>query len=97
MGARPLRRAIQRYIEDPLADEVLKAGELTPGTTVLVERDEKGDEEDKPLKLKIVKPRKKPAPKKKEPEKVGVGAGKKDDGDSGDDSEPEASGDGDKS
>ena len=26
MGARPLRRAIQRYIEDPLADEVLKAG-----------------------------------------------------------------------
>ena len=23
MGARPLRRAIQRYIEDPLADEVL--------------------------------------------------------------------------
>ena len=27
MGARPLRRAIQRYIEDPLADEVLKAGD----------------------------------------------------------------------
>ena len=26
MGARPLRRAIQRYIEDPLADEVLRAG-----------------------------------------------------------------------
>ena len=25
MGARPLRRAIQRYIEDPLADEVLRA------------------------------------------------------------------------
>ena len=25
MGARPLRRAIQRYIEDPLADEVLQA------------------------------------------------------------------------
>ena len=31
MGARPLRRAIQRYIEDPLADEVLKAGQMTPG------------------------------------------------------------------
>ena len=30
MGARPLRRAIQRYIEDPLADFVLRA-ELTPG------------------------------------------------------------------
>ena len=33
MGARPLRRAIQRYIEDPLADEVLKAGpdSIDPG------------------------------------------------------------------
>ncbi|MBM3667778.1 MAG: ATP-dependent Clp protease ATP-binding subunit [Actinobacteria bacterium] len=92
MGARPLRRAIQRYIEDPLADEVLKAGPLTPGTTVLVERDEKGDEQDKPLKLKLVKPKKKPPAKKKEPEKVGVGAGKKSDEDSGDDGE---SGDGD--
>ena len=80
MGARPLRRAIQRYIEDPLADEVLRAGEMTPGSTVLVERDTKGDEEDHPLKLKIVKPRKRPAKKKTEPEKVGVGA-KKGDGD----------------
>ena len=37
MGARPLRRAIQRYIEDPLADEVLKAGpdSIESGTTVL--------------------------------------------------------------
>ena len=31
MGARPLRRAIQRYIEDPLADEVLRAGEIVAG------------------------------------------------------------------
>jgi ATP-dependent Clp protease ATP-binding subunit ClpC len=37
MGARPLRRAIQRFIEDPLADFVLRA-ELTPGATVLVGR-----------------------------------------------------------
>ncbi len=73
MGARPLRRAIQRYIEDPLADEVLKAGSMPEGSTVLVERDEKGDEEDKPLKLKIVKPRKKPAAKKQK-EPVAVGA-----------------------
>ena len=36
MGARPLRRAIQRYIEDPLADFVLRS-ELTPGATVMVE------------------------------------------------------------
>jgi ATP-dependent Clp protease ATP-binding subunit ClpC len=24
LGARPLKRAIQKYIEDPLADEILK-------------------------------------------------------------------------
>jgi len=42
MGARPLRRAIQRHIEDPLADFVLGA-ELTPGSTIMVDR--KGDEE----------------------------------------------------
>ena len=36
MGARPLRRAIQRYIEDPLADFVLRE-ELTPGATVVVD------------------------------------------------------------
>jgi ATP-dependent Clp protease ATP-binding subunit ClpC len=70
MGARPLRRAIQRYIEDPLADEVLRAGEIVPGTTVVVDRDASGDEEDRPLSLKLVKPRKKPA-RKKEPAGVG--------------------------
>ncbi len=71
MGARPLRRAIQRYVEDPLADEVLRAGSLTPGTTVLVQRDESGDEDDKPLKLKLVKPRK-PRARKKAPAAVGA-------------------------
>jgi ATP-dependent Clp protease ATP-binding subunit ClpC len=70
MGARPLRRAIQRYVEDPLADEVLRQGEIVPGTTVLIERDPDGDEEH-PLSLKLVKPRKRP---KKKPEPVGVGA-----------------------
>jgi ATP-dependent Clp protease ATP-binding subunit ClpC len=39
MGARPLRRAIQRFIEDPLADEVLKTP-MQAGSTVLVERDQ---------------------------------------------------------
>jgi ATP-dependent Clp protease ATP-binding subunit ClpC len=88
MGARPLRRAIQRYIEDPLADEVLRAGETVSGSTVMVERrpeeelvkeaeqtDDLGRERREaadPLTLKIVKPRKKPVRKKKEP--VGVGA-----------------------
>ncbi|MBA2567706.1 MAG: AAA family ATPase, partial [Actinobacteria bacterium] len=43
MGARPLRRAIQRYIEDPLADFVL-GREITPGSTILV--DKKRDSED---------------------------------------------------
>ncbi|MBN8870303.1 MAG: ATP-dependent Clp protease ATP-binding subunit [Solirubrobacterales bacterium] len=77
MGARPLRRAIQRYIEDPLADEVLKAGggESVAGSLVTVTRDESGDEEDKPLKLKITKPRKPRKKKDDGPEKVGVGAG----------------------
>ena len=42
MGARPLRRAIQRYIEDPLADFVL-GRELMPGSTIVVTR--KNDEE----------------------------------------------------
>ncbi|MGA9763046.1 MAG: ATP-dependent Clp protease ATP-binding subunit [Gaiellaceae bacterium] len=37
MGARPLRRAIQRLIEDPLADFVLGA-ELMPGATLIVDR-----------------------------------------------------------
>ena len=41
MGARPLRRAIQRYIEDPLADFVLRS-ELPPGATVVVDAGARG-------------------------------------------------------
>jgi ATP-dependent Clp protease ATP-binding subunit ClpC len=37
MGARPLRRSIQRLIEDPLADFVL-GRELKEGSTILVDR-----------------------------------------------------------
>ncbi|MFL5844875.1 MAG: AAA family ATPase, partial [Solirubrobacteraceae bacterium] len=64
MGARPLRRAIQRYIEDPLADFVLRS-ELPPGGTVLVDRDPDGGEqqggandgEQKPeVRLTIIQP-----------------------------------------
>jgi len=90
MGARPLRRAIQRYIEDPLADEVLRQGEMETGSTVLVERDPSGDEEDRPLSLTIVAP-KKPAKKKvekAEPEKVGVAAGAKKDEPGGEEGDP---------
>ncbi len=43
MGARPLRRAIQKHIEDPLADFVLMS-ELAPGSTILIDRKE-GEEE----------------------------------------------------
>ena len=67
MGARPLRRAIQRYIEDPLADFVLRS-ELEPGATVLVEHDPhagEGDDAEAEVKLSIIKPERKP---------VGVGA-----------------------
>ncbi|MYB45718.1 MAG: ATP-dependent Clp protease ATP-binding subunit [Acidimicrobiia bacterium] len=41
LGARPLRRAIQRYLEDPLAEQVL-LGEYTPGTTIVVDVDPDG-------------------------------------------------------
>jgi ATP-dependent Clp protease ATP-binding subunit ClpC len=44
MGARPLRRAIQRYIEDPLADFVL-GREVTPGSTILVDKKRDSDDE----------------------------------------------------
>jgi hypothetical protein len=56
---------------------------MTPGSTVMVARDPSGDEEDRPLSLTIIEP-KKPLPKrvpKPEPEKVGVGAKKDGDGD----------------
>src|ERR671937_151151 len=51
MGARPLRRAIQRYIEDPLADFVL-GRTLDSGSTVLVDHKE-GDEE---IALQMIEP-----------------------------------------
>ena len=65
MGARPLRRAIQRYIEDPLADFVLRA-QLETGSTVMVdavEQTEEGGADDgaDPIKLSIIEPKKVPA------------------------------------
>jgi ATP-dependent Clp protease ATP-binding subunit ClpC len=63
MGARPLRRAIQRHIEDPLADFVLGA-ELTPGSTIMVDR--KGEEE---VEITVI------PGEELEPEKVTVPAG----------------------
>ena len=42
-GARPLKRAIQKYLEDPIAEEILK-GELTEGDTLMVDFDKEANE-----------------------------------------------------
>ena len=76
MGARSLRRAIQRYIEDPLADFVLRS-ELVAGGTVMVEP--APEEADDDLKISVVKPKEAPTP-------VGVGGRKQEGG------EPEGEG-----
>jgi ATP-dependent Clp protease ATP-binding subunit ClpC len=60
MGARPLRRAIQRYIEDPLADFVLRA-ELPAGSTVMVEPASEGSDEEE-VKLRVIEPKPLPTP-----------------------------------
>ena len=74
MGARPLRRAIQRYIEDPLADFVLRS-QVPEGSTVLVELAPPDDPEEREVMLSIIEPAPKPTP-------VGVGAeGGSEDGD----------------
>jgi len=41
-GARPLNRAIQKYLEDPVAEEILR-GEVEEGGTILADYDGKGD------------------------------------------------------
>ncbi|MGH3018847.1 MAG: ATP-dependent Clp protease ATP-binding subunit [Gaiellaceae bacterium] len=62
MGARPLRRAIQRFIEDPLADFVLGRS-IKPGSTIII-----GRKDDEDVDITIVEGE---AP---EPEKVTVPA-----------------------
>jgi ATP-dependent Clp protease ATP-binding subunit ClpC len=63
MGARPLRRAIQRFIEDPLADFVL-GREVTAGSTILVDKKQDSDDE---VEITII-----PGAPPEEPEKVTV-------------------------
>lgn len=41
-GARPLNRAIQKYLEDPVAEEILK-GDLEEGGTIVADYDGKSD------------------------------------------------------
>ena len=40
-GARPLKRAVQRYLQDPLAEKLL-AGEIPDGATVKIDEDDGG-------------------------------------------------------
>jgi len=42
-GARPLKRAIQKYLEDPIAEEILK-GELSEGDIMAVDYDKEAGE-----------------------------------------------------
>ena len=51
MGARPLRRTIQRDVEDPLSEKIL-FGELLPGQTVVV--DVEGEEGSRKLTFTAV-------------------------------------------
>jgi ATP-dependent Clp protease ATP-binding subunit ClpC len=66
MGARPLRRAIQRFIEDPLADFVLGRS-IKPGATILVGRK---DDQSEDVDITIIDG----PPVEPEPEKVTVPA-----------------------
>src|SRR5262249_57643148 len=53
MGARPLRRAIQRMIEDPLADFIL-GRELAPSSTIIVDRRENPVGDEPPVEIRVV-------------------------------------------
>ncbi len=59
-GARPLNRAIQKYLEDLVAEEILKS-ELAPGDVIVANYSGKGDS----LNLKIKKKRKEKEEKSK--------------------------------
>ena len=60
-GARPLKRAIQKYFEDPLAEEIIHSN-IMEGDSIKVDLNKEGDK----LVMKAVKQKKKPSTKKKE-------------------------------
>ena len=60
-GARPLNRAIQKYLEDPVAEEILK-GEVTEGGTIMADYEGTGDL----LTIKTKKPKASSKEKKSE-------------------------------
>ena len=51
-GARPLNRAVQKYLEDPIAEEILK-GEIEEGATLVADHDGKSEN----LVIKVKKPK----------------------------------------
>jgi ATP-dependent Clp protease ATP-binding subunit ClpC len=61
MGARPLRRAIQRLIEDPLADFVL-ARELSEGSTIVVDRRADAGPDEPKVEMRVIEGEAKPEP-----------------------------------
>jgi len=64
MGARPLRRALEEYVEDPLAELVLQHPDESWSSDIVVEDDKLVFEEQKKIQKK-----KKAAPKKADPKK----------------------------
>ena len=60
-GARPLKRAIQKYLEDPLAEEIIKSN-LSEGDVIEV------DVENDEIKIKISKPKEPKTKKSKKDE-----------------------------
>ncbi len=65
-GARPLRRAIEHYMEDPMSDAILR-GEFEPNSIIAIDRDPEkaGEEDENPLTFSC-----KPKPEEKTEEPV---------------------------
>ena len=59
-GARPLKRALQKYLEDPLAEEIIKS-HLVEGDIIEVDFDKEKQE----IRIKITKPKESKSKKSK--------------------------------
>ncbi|MEX0599577.1 MAG: AAA family ATPase, partial [Rhodothermales bacterium] len=67
-GARPLRRSIQKYVEDPMAEQILSE-DLGDGDTIVISREESETENELTFKVKKAKkPKAKPKQEKKDSE-----------------------------
>jgi len=72
-GARPLQRALQKYVEDPMAEDILH-GDITEGDSIVITQHENGEE----LDFKVEKGEAPPETADGEP--IGEGDGKPADG-----------------